>query len=250
MLDRTNVILEVAIASVDDAITAEQGGADRLELNSALILGGLTPSLGTLMEIKATVKLPVMVMVRPRAGGFHYSETDFAVMRRDVDLLLEHGADGIVFGILHENGELDIERCRQVVEQVGDIPCVLHRCFDVIPEPFAALEAAIDLGFRRVMTSGQEDSAYNGAQLIAELIELASGRIEVLPAGGINRFTVADVISRTGCSQIHASLRGRREDRSVRARPQVSFGSVVRPPEDEYDATSIEALTMLKEAFR
>lgn len=243
-----NILLEVAVASVEDAMTAQEGGADRLELNSALALGGLTPSLGTLVEIKAAVRLPVMAMVRPRPGGFDYSRADFAVMRRDVDLLLEHGADGIVFGILHETGELDSARCRQIIEQAGGRQVILHRAFDVVPDPFAALERAIDLGFQRIMTSGQEEIAYNGAPLIAELIRRAAGRVEVLPAGGINRFTVADVISRTGCSQIHASLRGRREDRSVRARPHVSFGGAVRPPEDHYDVTSLEAVTAMKKA--
>ncbi|MGF1583498.1 MAG: copper homeostasis protein CutC [Gemmataceae bacterium] len=243
-----NVLLEVAITSVDDALTAQRAGADRLELNSALGLGGLTPSLGTLIEVKANVQLPVMVMVRPRPGGFHYSSADFAVMQRDVELLLEYGADGIVFGILHETGELDSDRCRLIVEQAGGSEVILHRAFDVVPDPFVALEHAIDLGFQRIMTSGQEATAYNGVVLISELLQLAGDRIEILPAGGINRFTVADVLSRTGCSQIHASLRGRREDRSVRARPEISFGGAVRLPEDRYDRTSLEAVTALKKA--
>jgi copper homeostasis protein len=98
------VLLEVAAASVEDALAAQEGGADRLELNAALALGGLTPSLGTLIEVKSAVSLPVLVMVRPRPGGFAYSEADLQVMRRDVDLALEHGADGIVFGVLTADG--------------------------------------------------------------------------------------------------------------------------------------------------
>jgi copper homeostasis protein len=109
-----------------------------------------------------------------------------------------------------------------------------------------ALERLVELGFRRVLASGQEETAYNGAGRIAELVRRAAGRIEVLPAGGINRFTVADVLARTGCDQVHASLRARREDRSVAARPQVSFGGAVRPPEDRYDATSAEAVAELR----
>jgi copper homeostasis protein len=193
------VLLEVPVASVEDALAAQEGGADRLELNAALSLGGLTPSLGTLIEVKAAVALPVLVMIRPRPGGFAYGEADFKVMQRDVD-----------------------------------------------PEPFEAMEQLIELGFRRVMTSGQEETAYNGAKLIAELIQRAVGRIEVLPAGGINRFTVADVVARTGCDHVHASLRRKREDRSVSAHPHVSFGGAVKLPEDRYDATSAEAVAELR----
>jgi copper homeostasis protein len=240
------VLLEIAIGSVEDALAAQGGGADRLELNAALTLGGLTPSLGTLIEVKAAVALPVMVMIRPRPGGFDYSETDLRVMQRDIDLALEHGADGLVFGILTPEGRVNRDRCRALLRQVGDRPAVFHRAFDVTPGPFEALEQLIDLGFRRVMTSGQEESAYHGTKRIAELVTRAQGRIEVLPAGGINRFTVADVLARTGCDQVHAALRHRREDRSVAARPQVSFCGPVRMPEDRYDATSAEAVAELR----
>jgi copper homeostasis protein len=240
------VLLEVPVASVEDALAARQGGADRLELNAGLSLGGLTPSLGSLIELKVAVTLPVFVMIRPRPGGFAYGEADFKVMQRDAELALAHGADGIVFGILTAEGHVDGDRCRRLLRQLGDRPAVFHRAFDVTPNPYAALEELIDLGFRRVMTSGQEESAYNGAALIAELLRQSAGRIEVLPAGGINRFTVADVVSRTGCDQLHASLRRGREDGSVAARPQVSFGSAVRFPAERFDATSAEAVAELK----
>jgi copper homeostasis protein len=244
-LSKRRVLLEVAVASVEDALAAQQGGADRLELNSALALGGLTPSLGTLVEVKAAVSLPVVVLIRPRPGGFAYSEADVRVMQRDMELALQHGADGIAVGVLTTEGRVDRERCRSLVQQAPGRTVVFHRAFDVTPDPFAALEELIDLGFRRVLTSGQEETAYNGAELIAQLRAQAAGRIEVLPAGGINRFTLADVLARTGCDQVHASLRARREDRSVAARPQVSFGGPVRIAEDRYDATSAEAVAEL-----
>jgi copper homeostasis protein len=240
------VLLEVAAASVEDALAAQQGGADRIELNAALALGGLTPSLGTLLEVKAAAALPVLVLVRPRAGGFAYSAAEFKVIQRDVDLALQHGAEGIVCGILTADGGVDLDRCRRLVQQTADRAVVFHRAFDVTSHPFDALDQLIDLGFRRVMTSGQEETAYNGAPLIAELIRRAAGRIEILPAGGIHRFTVGDVVARTGCDQVHASLRMKREDRSVAARPQVSFGGAVKLPEDRYDATSAEAVTELR----
>ncbi len=244
------VLLEVAIGSVDDAIAAQAGGADRLELNSALLLGGLTPSLATLIEVKQAVSLPVMVMVRPRRGGFCYGDTDLRVMRRDADLFLEHGADGIVFGILAADGTVDVQRCRELVRQIGPRPAVFHRAFDVTPDPFTALERLIDCGVRRVMTSGQEETAYNGTPLIAELIRRAAGRIEVLPAGGVNRFTVRDVIARTGCDQVHAGLRTQKPDPSTAARPQVSFGGAMKQAEDRFEATDGDAVATLAAVLR
>jgi|GEM_PF-22262 len=239
------VLLEVCIASVGDAQSAQAAGADRVELNAALALGGLTPSLGTLMEVKRTVNLPVIVMIRPRSGGFAYSAADFLVMQRDIDLALEHGADGIAFGILTDDGEIDVDCCRKIVQQAERSEVVFHRAFDVTPEPLGALEQLVDLGVKRLMTSGQEESAYNGVTLIAKLMKRAAGRIEILPAGGINRFTVGDVLARTGCDQVHASLRTRRPDSSVSARPHVTFGSTPKTMEDRYDATDALAVAEL-----
>src|SRR4051794_21066209 len=142
--DGQRLLLEIAVASVEDALAAQGGGADRLELNAALALGGLTPSLGALLEVKAAVALPVLVMIRPRPGGFAYSDADFKVMQRDADLALQHGADGIVFGILTAEGHVDADRCRRLVRQTGARAAVFHRAFDVTPDPLAALEQLID----------------------------------------------------------------------------------------------------------
>jgi copper homeostasis protein len=245
----SRILLEVCVASVDDALAAVAGGARRLELNSALPLGGLTPTAGLMAEVIARVTVPVIAMVRPRPGGFCYSATDFDVMLCDAESLLKMGAAGLAFGVLHSNGEIDVPRCRRLRVVCGSADAVFHRAFDVTPDPVAALETLIALGFRRVMTSGQEESAYNGVPRITELIRVAAGRIEVLPAGGINRFTVADVVARTGCDQVHASLRTSFTDSSVAARPRVSFGSAVRWPEDRFDGTSEEAVRQLSEGL-
>ena len=238
-------LLEVCVASVDDALAAQAGGAGRLELNAALALGGLTPSLGALLEVKRAVALPVVAMLRPRPGGFAYSDGDFATMRRDLDLLLAHGADGVACGVLRDDGTVDERRCGELVRQAGAAPVVFHRAFDVTPDPLGALEQLIALGFRRVLTSGQQENAYNGAALIAELVRRAAGRIEIVPAGGVNRFTVADILTRTGCDQVHASLRQPRLDPSTRSRPDISFGPGIKPPEGRYDATSAIAVAEL-----
>ena len=227
-------------------MAAEAGGADRVELNAALALGGLTPSLGTVIEARAAINLPIIVMIRPRPGGFCYTPRDFAVMQRDVDLALAHDADGIAFGILTEDGTLDEPRCKQLITQIGDREAVLHRAFDVTPDPTDTLERLIDLGVTRVLTSGQEASAYNGAPSIARYREQAAGRIEILPGGGINRFTLADVLARTGCDQVHASLTTTKADRSTQARPHVAFGGAFRPPEDRFSTTDAAAVADLR----
>jgi copper homeostasis protein len=213
------------------------------------MLGGLTPSLGCVREARSTVGIPIIAMIRPRAGGFCYSETEFKVVLRDVESVLAEGVAGIAFGILTASGAVDLERCRRIQKLAAGLQIVFHRAFDVVPDPLAALDQLIDVGVTRVMTSGQEASAYNGAANIAAYIRRAAGRIEILPAGGINRFTVADVISRTGCKQIHASLSTTNQDRSVLARPQVSFGGSLKPPEEEFTVTDPDAVRDLRQAL-
>ena len=235
------IFLELCIGCAEDAVIAQQAGANRVELCSALMLGGLTPSAGTIAEVKATVDIPFVAMVRPRGGGFCYSESDFNVMLRDAAVAIELGADGIVFGILTEAGEVDIDRSRQLLEIAQGKQTVFHRAFDVVPDPQAALEQLIDLGVTRVLSSGQEDSAYNGASLIRDLIEQSAGRIEILPGGGIDRFNLDDVIARTGCEQVHIAVPTTRSDTSVNGRPHVSFGGSLKPPEDSYPIADLSA---------
>src|SRR3984957_19399392 len=145
-------LLEICCGSAEDVIEAAAGGADRVELCSALFLGGLTPSLGSLRQVKQEASIPVIAMNRPRAAGFCYSATEFAVMERDAELLLEHGSDGIVFGILNSDGTVDIKRSRLLRDRIAPRQAVFHRAFDVTPDPFRALEELIDLGITRVLT--------------------------------------------------------------------------------------------------
>jgi len=179
------ILVEICCGSLEDALEAERGGADRVELCSALFLGGLTPSLGTIMEAKARLKIPIMVMIRPRGGGFCYTKSEMAVMERDTVLAAEQGAEGMVFGILNADGSIDEERCKRLRKLIGDRQAVFHRAFDVTPDPFRSLDQLVALGFTRVLTSGQEDTVPEGAQLIKRLIGYAGDRIEILPGGGI-----------------------------------------------------------------
>jgi copper homeostasis protein len=245
-----HILLEICCGSIDDAIEAEKGGADRVELCSALFLGGLTPSMGTIQEAKRRLRIPIIVMVRPRGGGFAYSEAELASMERDTEAAVENGADGIVFGILQSDGRIDMPRCRRLRQLIGKRQAVFHRAFDVTPDPFEALEQLVDLGITRVLTSGQKDSVPEGVDLIKKLIERAGDRIEVLPGGGIQVWNMKEMVERMGCRQVHLTAWGTVVDTSTHARPAITFGGALYPPEDRYlvtDAQLVRQLaTMLK----
>ena len=244
------VLLEICCGSIDDAIEAEKGGADRVELCSALFLGGLTPSLGTIQEAKRRLKIPIMVMVRPRGGGFAYTEAEMASMERDTEAAVENGADGVVFGILQSDGKVDIPRCRRIRRLIGEREAVFHRAFDVTPDPFEALEQLVDLGITRVLTSGQKESVPEGVELINKLIERAHGRIEILPGGGIQALNLKEMIERIGCGQVHLTAWQTISDTSTQARPAITFGGALYPSEDRYQMTDAELVRQLSEMLR
>ncbi len=192
--------------SAEDCRAAETGGAARIELVSAIELGGLTPSLGAFKAAKAVCKLPLMVMLRPRTGGFGYSEGEFAAMLEDARRFADEGAAGIVTGILTRDARVDVQRCRALTKSVSrPIEWVFHRAFDVTPNPFEAMECLIELGFKRVLTSGQRPTAQEGSELIRQLVEAARGRIEILPGSGIGLGNIREVREMTGASQLHVS---------------------------------------------
>jgi copper homeostasis protein len=241
------LLLEICCGAAEDAIEAAAGGADRVELCSALFLGGLTPSLGSLLQVKQQTKIPVMAMNRPRAAGFYYSATEFAVMERDADLLLEHGADGIVFGVLNPDGTIDVARSRRLRDRIGSRQAVFHRAFDVTPDPIRALEELIDLGITRVLTSGQKSGAPAGAALIRQLTEHARRRIEVLPGAGIDLDNVRRLVADTGCNQIHMTAFAEQHDTSTQANPDIHFGAPSGPAESMYEVTDRAYVRRMKE---
>jgi copper homeostasis protein len=246
-----NILLEICCGSIDDAIQAENGGADRVELCSALFLGGLTPSIGTIQEAKKRLKIPVMVMVRPRGGGFCYTEPEMATMERDAEAAIDSGADGVVFGILQADGRIDEKRTRRMYKLIGKRQAVFHRAFDVTPDPFKALEQLVDVGITRILTSGQKDTVPEGVELIAALIERAGKRIEILPGGGgLRPFNMREIIDKTGCRQVHLTAWGAAKDSSTHARPEVTFGGALHPPEDRYDVTDAKLVWEIGKRLR
>jgi len=231
----SKILIEVCCGSVDDAVEAERGGADRVELNSSIFLGGLTPSLGSIIEAKKILNIPVMVMIRPRAGGFCYTQAEMAVMQHDAKLAVEHDVDGLVFGILTPDGLVDAERCKRIIELARGRQTVFHRAFDVTPDPLKTLDQLVDLGFTRVLTSGQERTAPEGIELIRKLIIHAGDRIEILPGSGLRPHNIRAFVEQTKATQVHFSAFGQRLDSSMQNRPHIAFGGALRPPEDRYD---------------
>jgi copper homeostasis protein len=206
-------LIEVAIATADDARAAHAGGADRLELSAALELGGLTPSLGMLGAVReAAAALPVVAMLRPRPGGFFYSAGEWAAVRRDADVLLANGAEAVAVGVLHPDRTINVPRLRSLVSQFGPRRCIFHRAFDVTPDPLAALDVLIDLGIARVLTSGQRQTAVEGRELIRRLVHHSAGRIEILPGSGVGPDNAAALLSYTGAGQVHGSFSVARSD--------------------------------------
>jgi copper homeostasis protein len=205
------ILLEVAVASLDDARTAIAAGADRLELNSALELGGLTPSAALIQSVCA-LGVPTIIMARPRPGGFVYSPEEIDTLLRDAAFAVRHGAAGVAFGCLRPDRTIDRDRTAEVLQWIGPAQSVFHRAFDLTPDPFAALDTLIDLGVTRVLTSGQAASAPLGATLIRRLIGHAAGRIEILPGAGIRPENVATLLAQTAAAQIHGSFSVERND--------------------------------------
>ncbi len=231
------VQLEICCGSLEDAVEAAEGGADRVELCSALFLGGLTPSYGALVEAKRRLSIPVIFMARPRGGGFCYTPVEMAAMERDTEMAVAHGADGVVFGILEPDGRIDLARTRRLRSLAGQREAAFHRAFDVTPDPFRAVDELVDLGITRILTSGQCDTVWEGLPLIARLVEYAGDRIQIMPGGGIKPYHVDDVIAKTGCRHIHLAAWKSQVDESTRGRPEVTFGGALYPPEDRYDVT-------------
>ena len=199
-------IMEVCVESVESAVNAERGGARRIELCSNLSDGGTTPSVGLLKVVKSNVKIPVFVIIRPRGGDFLYSNTDFEVMKQDVQFLLKEGADGIVFGILNRDGAVDESRCLEILKLIPPhIPTTFHRAFDMTKDPLVAVDTLINLGFKRILTSGQACAAIEGIQLIKGLITRGGRAITIMPGCGINSGNLDEILAKTGAVEFHGS---------------------------------------------
>jgi len=200
-------LLEVAANSLASALAAQAGGAGRIELCTALELGGLTPSHGEIALVRERVALPLYVLIRPRAGDFLYSELELETMRRDVEACAALGCDGVVLGVLDADGNVDMVHCRALMDGAGRMGVTFHRAFDLARDQARALEDVIALGAERVLTSGGAASAPQGASRLRELVVQAGGRIVVMPGAGITPANAAGLAEATGAVEFHASAK-------------------------------------------
>ena len=227
----SSIVVEACVDSVASALAAERGGARRLELCDNLGDGGTTPSAGMIAAVKASVRLPVFVIVRPRGGGFVYSETEIDVIRRDIAASIQLGADGIVVGGLRDDATIDAGFTRDVVGAANGRPVTFHRAFDLVVDRHEALEQLVACGVRRVLTSGGAATAAEGTDAIAGLVSAAGSRIIVMAGGGIREQHVTELVRRSGVREIH--VRGTRLRRTIMA-PSTSCLRLRKPlPVDE-----------------
>ena len=240
----SKILIEICCGSFEDVITAQEAGADRVELNSALFLGGLTPSLGCLVEVKEKANIPVIAMIRPREAGFFYSDYEYSVMKRDAHLFIEHGVNGLVFGFLNPDGTFDKGRMDEFTKicHNANVEAVCHRAFDVTPNPIEALDTLIELNINRVLTSGQKSNVIYGATLITELIAHANGRIEILPGAGLNGSNIAEFVKKTNVNQVHFSASILRAETSTAMNSDIYFGGALYPREDVISIADGEAI--------
>ncbi len=203
--------LEIVVYNIDSALKAQEGRADRIELCDNPADGGTTPSYGVIENVRQNVSFDVFVMIRPRGGDFHYSSYEFHAMKRDIDQCQKLSVDGVVFGILNSDGTIDKKRCKELIDRARPLKVTCHRAFDMTSDPFQALEDCIEVGFDRILTSGQRAKAIDGVDLIAELIKKANGRISIMPGSGVNEETVEEIVKKTGATEIHFSATSFRE---------------------------------------
>ena len=244
-------IVEICCGSFYDALQAAEGGAKRIELNSALMLGGLTPSTATLKLVKQNIPdLKVITMVRPRGAGFCYSKEEFQVMEAECLELLEAGADGIAFGCLKADGNLDVEKNNRLLSLIKmyNKEAVFHRAFDIVSDPFKTMEALIEMGVDRVLTSGLQEKAMEGATLIKRLQERYGNQIEILAGSGINVSNARKLMDETGIWQVHSSCKDWITDPTTKANG-VSYSIVSGELEMKYDVVSSELVKRLLAAI-
>ncbi len=230
--------VEISIDSVESAVAAEQGGAQRVELCSGLREGGLTPSLGLIRAVRARVAIDLFVLIRPRGGDFLYSDEEFRIMQDDIALAAQEGVNGLVLGILTADGDVDEKRTQALVAPARPLQVTFHRAFDLARDLDSALEAVIRCGATRILTSGGQQSALLGRERLQTLARAAGSRITMLAGGGVRPANVAELAQATGISEFHSSMR-RVQPSPMRYRvPHMHLGE---PGVDEYARSYILA---------
>lgn len=234
-------ILECCVDSVESAINAASGGASRIELCSNLIIGGTTPDTALVVVIRKHTDIRIHALIRPRFGDFCYSKYEMEIMKSQIKALKEAGVEGVVIGVLDEDGNLNLEAMKELIEVADGLSITLHRAFDMCRDPYKAMEEAIALGVNTILTSGQKQSAWEGRELLADLIQKADGRIDIMAGAGIGAAVIEKLIPETKGTTYHMSGKITLDSKMKYRKEDVSMGL---PSLSEYEIwqTSEEAV--------
>ena len=238
----SNILIEVCAANIQSAIAAQEGGAKRIELCNNLYEGGTTPSYAIIKKARELLDIEIMVMIRPQGMDFLYIDLELEIMKEDIYMCKELGVDGVVFGILLPNGNIDKERTKILVELARPMSITFHRAFDVTPDPFKTLDDNIDLGIDRILTAGQKNTAPEGLGLIKQLIEKADDRIIIMPGSGINEKNIQEIRDYTGAKEFHLTGRKTVQSRMEYQKEGIFFGGLPQIPEYEIKFTDSEII--------
>lgn len=233
--------IEICTNSVKSCLEAQKGGAYRVELCAGIPEGGTTPSYGDISLARELLKIKLNVIIRPRGGDFLYSDLEHRIMLKDIEIAKKLGVDGVVFGCLTPNGDIDMKRNSELMEAAEGMSVTFHRAFDMCRDPFESLEKIIELGCDRILTSGQQPKAEMGFDLIKQLVDLAGDRIIIMPGSGVNDQNIAKIASATGAKEFHFSARRAIESGMIYRNPNLKMGgTAVVINEFEEQVTSYE----------
>lgn len=245
-----NLAFEICVDSPESAFAAQLGGADRVELCDNLYEGGTTPSAGAIKTARRLLDIKVHVMIRPRGGDFLYSDLDFETMKLDIETAKSFGADGVVIGLLTAEGNIDADRTAGLSRLAQPMSVTVHRAFDMCRDPFQSLETLVEIGVDRVLTSGQQPSAVDGAPVIACLVKQAAGRIGILACGSIDETNAAAVVAATGASEFHFTASDQVQSAMKFRNERVAMGSDDPPSEYTRRITAAERVSAIINAAK
>jgi len=246
--------MEVCVDCIESAVYALRGGAKRIELCSALSEGGLTPSIGLLRTIRAQIVAPIFCMIRPRDGDFLYSDLELTIMEEDIQALLKEGANGLVFGCLTKDGQVDEPACSRLISTAKkskpEVELTFHRAIDLSRDLFESAKAIHKLGFKRILTSGGKQTAEEGKDVIRDLISSYgdSSDLIVFPGGGINPDNLGDLLEHTNAFEFHASARQNQPSKMEYQNPSCSLGS--NSSEYSRKVSTVEAVSQLTRIYK
>lgn len=236
------VAVEICVDSVQSAVAAQAGGAQRVELCDNLMEGGTTPSFGSIEVARKLLDIKLHIIIRPRGGDFLYSDTEYEIMKRDIEAAKGLGVDGVVIGLLDREGNIDVTRTAELVERSRPMTVTFHRAFDVCVDPFKAIDQLAEIGVDRILTSGQEVTAVEGLDMLAECVKYAAGRISIMACGNLNERNIAKVIGTTGVSEVHFTAFGEVASEMRHRNERVFMGGTLRPPEYSRSVTDAETV--------